>query len=261
MKQSTHKWLLPGILCMVVLSVFTTTAATKASHGASPESLGTFNYDVRYKNGLINAKVATATITWEESKWQNRPAYHSSALVKAAPVFALFISSDYVAETYFSHSGLAPLYFINPFKYKGKACKYEYVFHEDNKTIESISIDEDDEPEYETFPLDGRTMDLLSLLHFVRFLDLNPDSAPIKMQILMAGKSRDARILYKGIDEEKFPGIPAEKILLEMTEHGLMENGSGNEIYIWRSPGPDRRLLALETELSSGAMFVRLRQE
>ena len=123
MKQSTHKWLLPGILCVVVLSVFTTTAATKASHGASPESLGTFNYDVRYKNGLINAKVATATITWEESKWQNRPAYHSSALVKAAPVFALFISSDYVAETYFSHSGLAPLYFINPFKYKGKACK------------------------------------------------------------------------------------------------------------------------------------------
>ena len=104
-------------------------------------------------------------------------------------------------------------------------------------------------------------MDLLSLLHFVRFLDLTPDSAPIKMQILMAGKSRDARILYKGIDEEKFPGISAEKILLEMTEHGLMENGSGNEIYIWRSSGPDRRLLALETELSSGAMFVRLRQE
>jgi hypothetical protein len=83
----------------------------------------------------------------------------------------------------------------------------------------------------------------------------------MKMQILMAGKSRDARILYKGIDEEKFSGISAEKILLEMTEHGLMENGSGNEIYIWRSPGPDRRLLALETELSSGAMFVRLRQE
>ena len=136
-----------------------------------------------------------------------------------------------------------------------------YKESEDNKTIESTSIDEDDEPEYETFPLDGRTMDLLSLLHFVRFLDLTPDSAPIKMQILMAGKSRDARILYKGIDEEKFPGISAEKILLEMTEHGLMENGSGNEIYIWRSPGPDRRLLALETELSSGAMFVRLRQE
>ena len=109
MKQSTHKWLLPGILCFAFLSAFVATAATKASHGASPESLGTFNYDVRYKNGLINAKVATATITWEESKWQNRPAYHSSALVKATPVFALFISSDYVAETYFSHSGLAPL--------------------------------------------------------------------------------------------------------------------------------------------------------
>ena len=261
MKLSTHKRLLPGMFCLTFLTAFVATAAMKVSHGASPESLGTFNYDVRYKNGLINTKVATATITWEESQWQNRPAYYSSALVKAAPLFALFISSDYVAETYFSHSGLAPLYFINPFEYKGKVCKYEYVFREDNKTIESTSIDEDDEPEYKTFPLDGHTMDLLSLLHFVRFLELTADSAPIRMQVLMAGKSRAASIQYKGIDEEKFPGISAEKILLEMTEHGLMENGSGNEIYIWRSPGPDRRLLALETALSSGSMSVRLRAE
>lgn len=260
MKQSTLKRLLPGILCLASLAAFAALAATPAGSSASPESLGTFNYDVRYKNGLLNTKVATATITWENASWQDHPAFYSSALVKATPFFALFISSDYVAETYFSRNDIAPLYFINPFKYKGKDCKYEYFFRAGNKTIESISIDEEDEPRYDTFPLDGHTMDLLSLLHYVRFLNLSPDSAPVNMHILMAGKSHPARIMYKGTDDEKIPGTTTEKILLEMTEHGLMENGSGNEIFIWRSPAPDRRLLALETALSSGTMSVTLRQ-
>ena len=35
-----------------------------------------------------------------------------------------------------------------------------------------------------------------------------------------------------------------------------MENGSGNEIHLWRSTGTDRRLLGLEVPLSTGTMAV-----
>ena len=35
-----------------------------------------------------------------------------------------------------------------------------------------------------------------------------------------------------------------------------MENGSGNEIHLWRSTGADRRLLGLEVPLSTGSMSV-----
>ena len=44
-----------------------------------------------------------------------------------------------------------------------------------------------------------------------------------------------------------------------MTERGLMENGSGKEITVWRSTGSDCRILGLETALSgSSSMSVSI---
>ena len=257
MKHLTPKLLLAGILCLACLATFVATAATIVSGGTSPEALGTVKYVVRYQRGKLDARVATATITWEMSTWNETPALHSTALVKTTPLFKLFLGSDYFAETYFGRKDLSPLYFINPFK-NGK---YEYFYRQETGLIESTIDEGDGQPAYMTFPFDGRTMDLLSLLHFVRFLDPSKAGSPYDIQLLMASKCHPARIEYQGIDNDKFPGIPTEKFLVKMTERGLMENGSGDELHIWRSPGPDRRLLALETALSSGSMIVRISQD
>lgn len=242
---------------LLLLAVLASTTVLGA--GSIPaESLGTVSYDVHYKLGAITTKVATATISWEKESWNGVPAYHSKAVVQPTPVFRLFISSDYLAETYFSRSEFAPLYFVNPFKYSGKEGKYEYVFRADKKVIESTTVQGDDPPENKTFPLDGRTMDLLSLLHFVRFVEIEDE--PIDMHILMAAKSYAARLVFQGEDDEKFPGQDAERLLLQMTERGLMENGSGKEIHLWRSSEDDHRLLGLEVALSSGRMICRIHE-
>lgn len=236
------------------------TASVPATGGIPAESLGTVSYDVRYKLGAITTKVATATISWEEASWNGTPAYHSAALVRTTPIFRLFISSDYVAETYFTRSDLTPLYFVNPFKRNKQDGKFEYVYQNGHGEIASTTVRGDDEPEYKTFPNDGTTLDLLSLLHFVRFVPLSDDSEPLEMHILMAGKSYPALLEYLGTDDDKIPGIPAEKLHLRMTEHGLMENKSGNELYLWRATTPDHRLLCLETNLSSGRMICAIQQ-
>lgn len=241
---------------LLLLAVIASTTVLGAG-GLPAEALGTVTYDVRYKLGGITTKVATATIGWEEDSWKGIPAYHSKAVIQPTPVFRIFISSDYLAEVYFSREQFRPLYFINPFKYGGKEGHYEYIFRTDKKVIESTTLRGSDPPENKTFPLDGRTMDLLSLLHFVRFAEIEKE--PIDMHILMAAKSYAARLVYQGKDEEKFPDLVAEHILLQMTERGLMENGSGNEIHIWRAATPDRRLLGLEVALSSGRMICRVR--
>lgn len=69
-----------------------------------------------------------------------------------------------------------------------------------------------------------------------------------------------ARLTWQGADPDKFPGENAKRFLLEMTERGLMENGSGNKIQAWRSAGPDRRILGLETAISAGMMVVRIKE-
>jgi hypothetical protein len=78
------------------------------------------------------------------------------------------------------------------------------------------------------------------------------------VHILVSGKLYPGELLHLGEDLERFPDMPAEKLLLRLTERGLMENGSGNEIYIWRSSGPDRNILGLETNLSTGSMYARI---
>lgn len=223
----------------------------------SLSSLGTVQYDVWYKLGQLNTRVATADISWEEASWNGIPAYHSKALIQPTPFFRLFISSDYIAESWCRESDLVPLFFTNPFK-NGK-CDYLYPQDEDDD-IEATLVFGSKEPAYLYFPNDGKTMDLLTLLHFVRFVNQEQLSTPLQIHTLITGKSFPAELIYLGEDPDKIPGIPCENFLLRMTERGLMENGSGNEIYIWRSSGEDRRILCLETELSTGSMAVRIQQ-
>lgn len=220
------------------------------------ESLGAVNYDVRYKLGALNTKVATATISWEKAEWKNQPAYHSHALVQTTPFFKLFLGSDYTADTYLSRKGLAPLFFSNPFK---DGSRVEYVYNKESREIESQTFEASGEIEDETFPLDGKTMDLLSLVHYLRFQSFSTTEDARSMHLLMGGKSYAAKIVYQGTDPEKFKDIPSERILVRMTEHGLMENGSGNEIYLWRSAAQDRRILGLEVALSTGTMICRIK--
>lgn len=221
------------------------------------ETLGTARYEVRYKLGLFDTRVVTAEITWEESSWNGIPAYYSAAIIETTPFFRLFLASNYFAETYFSQDGLMPLYFENPFQHKGKDCKFEYLFRQDTGEIESTTT-RGDNTEFLTFPHDGRTVDFLSLVHFIRFLDLSRMAEPLPMHILISGKSYPAELVYLGEDLEKQPDTPCDKFLLKLSGHGLMEDKSGNEIYLWRSCRADRMMIALETDLSSGTMYARL---
>lgn len=220
---------------------------------STPEKI---NYDVRYILGDLNTRVITVEITWEESEWNEIPAYHSEAVLKTRPFFRLFLSPYYYAETYFNQDERKPLFFANPFKYKGKKATYEYVYRE--QEIESKSDLGSGPAIYTSFPNDNQTVDFLSLVFFIRFLDLEAAREPLPLHILISGKSFPAELQYLGQDPDKYLDTPADKFLLRMTERGLMENGSGHEVYIWRSISDNPVILGLETELSAGFMSVKM---
>lgn len=221
------------------------------------EGLGTAKYDARYKLGALDTRVIAAEITWEESEWNGVPVYHSSAILRTTPIFRLFLAADNYSETYIRQSDMTPLYFNNPFKKGGKACKFEYFYNPDDGEIESFGVLP--KGNFNTsFPNDGRTMDFLTLVHYLRFLELGQVEQPLPLTILVSGKSYPAELSYLGEDPDMLPGIPAEKFLLQLTERGLMENGSGNEVFVWRSIGDEPTILGLEAELSSGKIYVKI---
>ncbi|MCR4824751.1 MAG: DUF3108 domain-containing protein [Bacteroidales bacterium] len=243
---------------LFLASVLLASGVVSGARNLSSEALGTVKYAVQYKWGAINATVATASISLEKGERDDQAVYHSKALIQTTPIFKLFVGSDYVAETYLAQSNLAPVYFINPFTKNGFEGKFQYEYNADTQKIESTTVKGPQDVVKETFPLNGRTMDLLSLLHFIRFRDFSASDKPLHMHILMGGKSFAATLSLVKQDSEKFPGRDADHLLLKMTERGLMENGSGNEIDIWRSRGKDRRILGLEAPLSAGFMSVTI---
>ena len=225
----------------------------------SPDALGTVRYEVRYQLKGIDTKVADATISLEKSTWNEQRVLHSHAIIRAASVFRLFLNAEYLADAYLLPNAKEPIYYMNPIKKGGKTGKFECIYDRHEKTITSLFIRPSADPVQETYPLDGRSMDLLSLLQFVRFLSL-PEGRSLSMHVLKAGLSVPAVLTSQGLDTEHFPNVAADRFLLDMKEKGLMENGSGNKITVWRSSGTDRQLLGLEVNLGSGMMSVSIKQ-
>lgn len=230
-----------------------------SSAPVTSESLGTLQYEVRFQGAVVNAKVADATISLGYSTWNGKKTLHANAAIYAVSIFRLFMNAEYLADSYLVPGTREPLYYMNPIKRAGKEGKFECIYDKENRSISSEFTRPPADPVLTTYPLDGKTMDLLSLLQYVRFLDLAKGKS-LSMHILKGGVSVPAVLTNQGLDAERYPGRAAERFLLTMTGMGLMENGAGNKISVWRSTGSDRTLLALEVDLGSGIMSVSIKE-
>lgn len=243
-------------LPLVLLFILALTAPAAGNPG--PEALGTVQYDVRYKLGALNTKVADATISLESSTWNGQSVLHSHASIKAKSIFKLFMKAGYEVDLYLTPTQVEPIYYINPFKNDGQDGKVEFTYDRGKKTIESVAVRPPEEAVVQTLPLDGKTMDLLSALQHARFLNLASGGSE-SLSLIKSGRVIQATLTNQGIDNERFPGHEAERMQLKMIGEGLMENGSGNVITLWRSTGADRCILGVEVALSSGTMIVGAR--
>lgn len=221
------------------------------------EALGTVTYEIRYKWGAINAKVASIDLSLNPGKWENYQTYYSKAVIKTSAVFSLFIGADMTAEAHIDQADLQPLYFINPHKKSGKNVCFTFVYNRKTKLIESTFQGVKDVSE-RTFPMDGKTYDLLSSIAFVRFLDAS--AKPVSLNLLLGEERYPGEVIYQGKDTEKFPGIETERFVIRLTGRGVMENGSGNELTLWRSTGSDHKLIGLEAPISPGFMTIRIKE-
>ena len=221
------------------------------------EALGTIKYEIRYKWGAINAKVASIDLSLNPDKWENVAAYHSRASIKTSAIFSLFIGSDMTADCYVAQSDLQPLYFVNPHKKGGKDVRFTFVYDRKTKQIES-TFEGVKETTQKNFPMDGKTYDLLSVIEFVRFLEASFNT--VDLNLLLGEERYPGVLVYQGKDTEKFPGMTTERFVLRLTGRGVMENGSGNELVFWRSPDESRKIIALEAPVSPGFMTIRIKE-
>lgn len=218
-------------------------------------ALGATTYEVRFVSNGLNLKVAEATIGLERATREGEHVLHANAVIHAVSIFRLFLNAEYIADAYLLPETRQPIYYMNPVKKTGK---FECIYDRASKTVTTEFVRPPAAPEKESFPLDGRTMDLLSLLENIRFIDL-PEGESLNLRILKAGVSVPGVLTYEGADNERFTGREAKRFLVLMPEKGLMENNAGNRIAVWVSAGPERQMLGLEVDLGSGVMSAGVR--
>ncbi len=245
-------------LCLLALLLASVSTAF-GTHPVTPESLGPVKYEIRYKLGAINSRAAEGTITLEKSTWNGREALHSHAAISARSIFKLFMKADYVVDLYLTPTDVAPLYYINPFVRDGQDGKVEFTYDRNKREIHSVAVRPPAGLVSETISMNGNTMDLLALLQHVRFLEI-PEGGSVSFNLMKSGTVIPATLTLRGLDEKRYPGKQAERLQLKFIGGGLMENGSGSLITVWRSADSDRRILGLETTLSSGTMIVNIKE-
>lgn len=242
-----RKLLILAAAAALSVQVFAASGAESPFHG---------KYDVRYKYGVINTKVATASYDWDASTWEKKDAYYTKVTIKTRPLFNLFLGSDYFLELYNSAEGLSPLYFH--YYFSDVDFKYRY---RKAKGITDCTITHKGKPEeHRTFTMDSMTMDIIALLNHIRFCDFNALKSPRDYNVLLSGQVFRARVSYRGIDKKKFSGKNAVCVRFELPEAGLMADGSGHEFLVWFSEGPEREVLGLEANLGKAYLTCFIKQ-
>lgn len=219
-----------------------------------PKSSENLSYEVRYKLGVINTKVATATLRLSKDAWEGQAVMKSNAQIAVQPVFKLFLKDKYQASICLSAQEMKPLYYAYPHAKGFNECRYHADSIYYKRTLRGKA------PETIVLPNDSRTMEIFSMLYMIRDLELKTGET-VSAKTYLSGFFRNIRITLIGIDTERYPGRKADAILIETPERGLMENGSGNIIRIWRASDGARPVLGIEVPLSTGTMIANLKNE
>lgn len=212
-------------------------------------------YEVRYLYGSLDTKVATAVISLSPAIWEGQDVYEVSVNIRVKPLFRLFLHASYGVEGRISRPGMLPRYYFSDTGKVRGYCKYTegeegvYYWRKSAKMPE---------PEIFTYPNDGKTMELMSMLFFARGHDFVPGE-PLSVSAVIGGKRVPGTITMEGVDTDRYPGHKAEVLHLHMDERGIMENGSGNDVYIWREAEGSHLVLGLRAGLGKrGTMECRI---
>ena len=209
-------------------------------------------YEVRYLYGAINARAASAFFDMKPDIWEGKEVNTLNISIRVKSIFRLFLKDEYAVEGQFTRPGMKPLYYYCPSS-KGEGwCRYT----EGDEGVHYWRFFEKmPAPESFIYPNDGRTMEMMSLLYFARTYDFQ-EGVPCEVKVLIGGKPYRGTITWEGTDLERYPGHQAQRLRLVLTERGIMENGSGNEVVLWREAEGARIILGMYVPLGKKGTMV-----
>lgn len=169
-------------------------------------------YALKYKWGVINTDVATASVDLDSVVVNGVKAYHCKLFGQTSGIFKRLFRIREDFQSWFSCDGVRPIRFYRNTMENSYVAKNDYIFRWDaeppyiDATVYSSSTDS---TKVMQIPLKECTFDLPSLYYFARNIDMSRVEKDIRYPMTFAidDEVYDVYYIYKGKEKVKTPEL------------------------------------------------------
>lgn len=165
-------------------------------------------FDMYYHWNLVWTKVGYVDFISSETTYAGKPAYQFKAIGKTLGFYDPFFQVRDYFQSFVEKETMRPLKYIRDI-HEGGYTKYEEIrFNYNTNTITSRTGKNKENLNYSTFPLNGCTFDVVSILYHLRTMDLESRTVgeKIPIKIFFDEEEYSLYVKYLGKEEVKVKG-------------------------------------------------------
>ena len=216
-------------------------------------------FTIHYKFGLINADVAQATLSLDETVLNGQNCYHGSLKGKTQKIYESVFTLKEDFDCWFTTNGFRPVRFVRDCREGSYWCTNLYTYASDHINAQ---VNNSRKGEFTVeLPMDECTYDIATMLFLIRNMDLTKLQAGGRYPMTYAidHHIRNIYFRYFGIEEKKISGrgiVRCHKFGFEMPKGETFDGQSS--LYAWFTDDGNRIPVSFIAPLKIGQVRGRL---
>jgi hypothetical protein len=237
----------PRLLAGLALVLLVSSRAASGQERPDPPAF--LGETLRYTMSILGVVGGEMTLSAQQAELDGRPAYKFElSAISNAMLSKIFFVRDFLAS------------WVDPEEFRSIRFEKHTV---EGKRVRDERIDFDYEAglahrDGKTIPIEGRMLDALSSVYYLRTIDLNGGDPPIIR--VVAKRAGDLRVEVQARERIKTPAGTFSTVRIEPKTHGdagLI--GKGKNLVIWLTEDERRIPVQIKSKLNVGTLMGRLK--
>ena len=221
------------------------------------------SFVIHYKWGIINADVASATLSLDTDELNGRPVFAATAFGQNARKFDPFFKMREDFRSWFSPDGWEPLRFTRDTKEGNYYSLNTYAFDRSAGVIRADLDRKGRGKETVDLPLTDCTFDVLSLFYFARNLDFSAVTPGRKYPLTFAIDDDICNIyfIYKGVEVKNIKGVGkvrTRRFTVKLASGEVFGEDTEAAGDMWFTDDDNRLLVWFDTPIRVGHIYGRI---
>ena len=263
-----RKWLMTSAVLALLVPAL---SASGPRSSCIPLKSGALPYDggermsfvIHYKWGIINADVASASISLENAVLDGRPGFAASIFGQNARLFDSFFKMREDFRSWFLADGFEPVRFTRDTREGSYYSLNDYAFDPDARVIRADLDSKSKGKRSMELPLTDCTFDVLSLFYYARNLDFSAVQPGRKYPLTFAIDDDICNIffIYKGLETLDVKGlgkVRTRRFTVSLASGEVFGDDVEAAGDLWFTDDENRLLVWFDTPIRIGHIYGRI---